>query len=93
MAVSNRKKFNRLAAALMTSVSVCVSGVSATTAFAQSPLPPAAKDDNAKMLLRANELVYDQDKQIVTANGGVQMYYNRYRMVAQRVQYNQRPAM
>lgn len=90
MAVNNRKKFRRLAAALMTSVSVCVSGVSATTAFAQSPLSTIGKDDNAKMLLRANELVYDQDQQIVTANGGVQMYYNRYRMVAQRVQYNQK---
>ncbi|MET3585982.1 LPS-assembly protein [Pseudorhizobium tarimense] len=45
--------------------------------------------DDAKMLLRANELVYNQDAQRVTATGGVQIYYNRYRMVAQRVEYNQ----
>jgi LPS-assembly protein len=42
------------------------------------------------MLLRANELTYNQDAQRVTARGGVQIYYNRYRMVAQRVEYDQK---
>ncbi|SIP91855.1 LPS-assembly protein [Rhizobium sp. RU35A] len=42
------------------------------------------------MLLRANELVYNQDSQHVTATGGVQLYYNRHRMVAQRVEYDQK---
>ncbi|MBT9368452.1 LPS-assembly protein LptD [Rhizobium sp. CSW-27] len=42
------------------------------------------------MLLRANELVYNQDSQRVTATGGVQIYYNRHRMVAQRVEYDQK---
>lgn len=88
MAVSNRKKLNRLAAVLLTGVSVCVIGVSAMPAFSQSLVPAAA--DGAKMLLRANELVYNQDTQQVTATGAVQIYYNRYRVVAQRVQYDQK---
>ncbi|MGK6312765.1 LPS-assembly protein LptD [Neorhizobium sp. DT-125] len=90
MAVSDRKNIRRLAAALLTGVSVCVLGVSATTVHAQSLVPAPAAADDAKLLLRANELVYNQDAQQVTATGGVQMYYNRYRMVAQRVQYDQR---
>src|SRR5690606_34489297 len=45
--------------------------------------------DGAKMLLRSNELVYNRDTESVTATGGVQIYYNRYRMVAQRVEYDQ----
>jgi LPS-assembly protein len=79
----------RLAAALMTGVSIFVTGLSAVPSHAQGLLQPAA-DSDAKMLLRANELVYNQDSQRVTANGAVQMYYNRYRMVAQRVEYDQK---
>nr|WP_262913749.1 LPS-assembly protein LptD [Rhizobium halophilum] len=58
-------------------------------AHAQDPAFAPAVADDAKMLLRANELVYNQDAQRVTATGGVQIYYNRYRMVAQRVEYDQ----
>ncbi|MDR6815080.1 LPS-assembly protein [Neorhizobium sp. 2083] len=88
MAVSDRKHIRRLAAALLTGVSVCVFGVSATVVQAQGLVPQAA--DGAKLLLRANELVYNQDAKLVTASGGVQLYYNRYKMVAQRVQYDQK---
>jgi LPS-assembly protein len=89
VAVSNRGNISRLAAALLTGVSVCVSGVAALTggAYAQGLVPAA--EDGAKMLLRANELTYNQDNKRVTATGGVQIYYNRYRMVAQRVEYDQ----
>jgi LPS-assembly protein len=79
----------RLAAALMTGVSMFVTGLSAVPSHAQGLLQPAA-DSEAKMLLRANQLVYNQDSQRVTATGAVQMYYNRYRMVAQRVEYDQK---
>ena len=88
MAVSDRKHIRRLAAALLTGVSVCVLSVSATTVHAQNLVPAAA--DGAKLLLRANQLTYNQDAQQVTAVGGVQLYYNRYRLVAQRVQYDQK---
>ena len=77
MAATNRKKLRRLAAALMTGASICVVGVVATPSHAQNLLQPAA-DSDAKMLLRANELVYNQDTQRVTATGAVQIYYNRY---------------
>jgi LPS-assembly protein len=88
VAVSDRKNIRRLAAALLTGVSVfCVIGVTATHSHAQNLMPAA--DSDAKMLLRANELVYNQDSKRVTATGGVQIYYNRYRMVAQRVEYDQ----
>ncbi|AXV14894.1 LPS-assembly protein LptD [Neorhizobium sp. SOG26] len=92
MAVSNRGNLSRLAAALLTGVSVCVFGVSAPTVHAQTLGAGlvADPDDNAKLLLRANQLVYNQDAEQVTASGAVQLYYNRYRMVAQRVQYDQK---
>lgn len=88
MAASDRKHIRRLSAALLTGVSVCVFAMTVTVVRAQVEAPAAA--DDAKLLLRANQLIYDQDAQRVAASGGVQMYYNRYRMVAQRVEYDQR---
>jgi LPS-assembly protein len=88
VAVSNRRNIRRLAAALLTGVSAFVCGATTDVVHAQG-LAPIQADENAKMLLRANELVYNQDDQRVTARGGVQIYYNRYRMVAQRVEYDQ----
>ena len=90
MAASDRKIVRRLAAALLTGVSVCTFAIAATTVNAQTLVAGgSAPADDAKLLLRANELLYNQDAQQVTAIGGVQMYYNGYRMVAQRVQYDQ----
>lgn len=43
-----------------------------------------------QMLLEADTLVYDNDKKTVTAVGAVRIEYNGYRMVAQRVTYDQR---
>ncbi|AYD00417.1 LPS-assembly protein LptD [Neorhizobium sp. NCHU2750] len=89
MAVSNRGNIRRLAAALLTGVSVIVSGVTTDVVYAKDILPVQA-DNNAKMLLRANELIYNKDTQVVTARGAVQIYYNKYRMVAQKVDYDQK---
>ncbi len=90
MAVIDRGNIRRLFAALLTSTAVCVAAVYPSPVLAQgSPLAPEAAD-GAKMLLRANELTYNQDVQVVTATGGVQIYYNRHRMVAQRVEYDQK---
>ncbi|MGA1829966.1 LPS-assembly protein LptD [Rhizobium wenxiniae] len=88
MAVSNRRNIRRLAAALLTGVSAFVCGFTTNVVHAQGLVP--VQSDDAKMLLRANELTYNQDAQRVTARGGVQIYYNRYRMVAQRVEYDQK---
>jgi LPS-assembly protein len=44
----------------------------------------------AKMLLSANELIYNKDAEVVSAVGGVQINYAGYKMVSQRVEYNQK---
>ena len=91
MAVNDRGNIRRRLAVLLASVAVCMNGVQPLQARAQENnlgLAPVA-DEDAKMLLRANELVYNRDAEKVTASGGVQIYYNRYRMVAQRVEYDQ----
>ncbi len=43
---------------------------------------------DAELLLTADELVYDNDAQTVVARGSVQMEYDGYDVVAQRVSYN-----
>ncbi|MFK0161254.1 LPS-assembly protein LptD [Rhizobium sp. NPDC090279] len=45
--------------------------------------------DGAKLLLRANEAIYNKDTQIITALGAVQIHYGGYKLVADRVDYNQ----
>ncbi|MEN0040369.1 MAG: LPS-assembly protein LptD [Pseudomonadota bacterium] len=47
-------------------------------------------DPNAQLLLKADELIYDNDNEIVTARGNVQMDYDGYNVVADRVSYNQK---
>ncbi len=61
------------------------------TASAQEVgLPSAPTGDEGPMLLSANELVYNHDSQQVYALGGVQIYYAGYRMVANKVEYDQK---
>lgn len=45
---------------------------------------------DARMLLTAEELVYNTDREVVTATGGVQIDYAGYNLVAERVEYDQR---
>ena len=47
-------------------------------------------DPNARMLLSADELVYDRDANTVTAQGNVQIEYDGNRIVARKVVYNQK---
>ena len=47
-------------------------------------------DPNAQLLLKADQLIYDNDNQIVTATGNVQLDYDGYNVVADRVSYNQK---
>ncbi|NKJ34222.1 LPS-assembly protein [Rhizobium sp. SG570] len=60
-------------------------GTGAVTAPIQVKVP-----EGSKLVLSSNELVYNKDAQIVTASGAVQINYGGYRMVAQRVEYNQK---
>ncbi|MBC7279900.1 LPS-assembly protein LptD [Hoeflea sp.] len=43
-----------------------------------------------KMLLAADEVIYNNDTGIVVASGGVQIDYGDYQLVADRVEYNQK---
>jgi LPS-assembly protein len=61
--------------------------------LAQAQLPGverfAAEDPDARMLLEANELIYDFDNDIVTAEGNVEIYYRGHTVEADRVIYDQ----
>ena len=79
-----------LAAVLAAGVA-CVA--TAPAAMAQStdsdPLNFTASPD-ARLLLSANELIFNQDTGIVTAVGAVQVDYDGFKLVARRLEYHQR---
>ncbi|WP_199194675.1 LPS-assembly protein LptD [Phyllobacterium phragmitis] len=65
--------------------------LSVSHAQTQSDLSSSFQTDpNARMVLQANELVYDNDAQTVTAQGNVQIEYDGNHLVARKVVYNQR---
>nr|WP_269456121.1 LPS-assembly protein LptD [Rhizobium quercicola] len=82
-----------MAAILLSSVAcLSVSPGASGSAFAQSApttLAPKLPDD-AKMVLSANELVYNRDAERVIVRGAVQINYGGYQMVAQQVEYSQK---
>ena len=94
MAVINRKTIRRLLTALLTGVAASAYfSATVVAAYAQSnslqslePNIPA----ESKLMLAANELVYDKDAERISAVGGVQINYAGYKMVAQRVEYDQK---
>ena len=94
MAVKDRGNIRRLLLALLTGASVFSYLTSAELARAQDSTElgslGANVSEDAKLLLTANELVYDRDSQRVIANGAVQINYSGYQMVAQHVEYNQK---
>ena len=63
------------------------------TAFAQNGvvtgLSPIKVDKKSPMLLQADELVYDNQNNRVTALGNVEIYYNNYTLLADKVIYDQ----
>lgn len=48
------------------------------------------RDPNAQLLLKADEVVYDNDNEVVTAVGNVQLDYDGYNVVAETVTYDQK---
>ncbi len=94
MAVKDRGNIRRLSVALLTSVAVCAVPLTASLVHAQSLSDSATTagqlPDDAKLLLAANELVYDRDAERVVANGAVQINYAGYQMVARQVVYDQK---
>ncbi|WP_426231844.1 LPS-assembly protein LptD [Pararhizobium sp. DWP3-4] len=92
MAAGNRKHIRLLAAILLSGVAL----------QALTPIAPAwaqetkidsfnpKMPEDAKMLLSANELVYNKDAERVIVRGAVQINYGGYQMVAQQVEYSQK---
>lgn len=93
MAGCDRNHTRLLAAILLSSVAcLSVSPDASGSAWAQSApttLAPKLPDD-AKMVLSANELVYNRDAERVIVRGAVQINYGGYQMVAQQVEYSQK---
>jgi LPS-assembly protein len=74
-----------LAIAVMAAATVAV-----PHAHAQSVAGFTNVNENTPLLLQADELVYDRDRDTVAAVGNVQIDYGGTRLVAQRVIFNQR---
>lgn len=94
MAANARNTTRTLRTALLTGAALGVYLIGASAVFAQDSgnlksLEPKIPDE-AKLVLSANELVYNRDAERVTAVGGVQINYAGYKMVAQKVEYNQK---
>lgn len=93
MAAGNRERKTWIATALLAGVALCALAPMATLpARAQSAtvdsLAPNIPPD-AKLILAANELVYNRDADTVTARGAVQINYGGYQLVAKQVVYDQ----
>ncbi|MDK1376341.1 MULTISPECIES: LPS-assembly protein LptD [unclassified Sinorhizobium] len=96
MAAGNRKRMKLTNAALLAGVALhtLAMGMNApvlaqdTSARIDSLQPNIPAD--AKLLLSANELIYNRDAETVTARGSVQIAYGGYRMVARQVTYDQK---
>lgn len=97
----NRKSIRKFVAALITGTATCAYIMSPVVAYAQATnnnggagaaTAPVKVNvpDGSKLILSSNELVYNKDNQIVTATGAVQINYGGYKMVAQKVEYNQK---
>lgn len=92
MAAGDRKTFGKRLVALLAGVALSTYSGGMPVAFAQDALSTVKPNipEDAKLILSANELVYNKDAQVVSAIGGVQINYAGYKMVSQRVEYNQK---
>jgi LPS-assembly protein len=75
----------------MAALGLFVSSVERSRAHAvEDSLGSSSIAKDAKLLLTSSELVYDKDNQKIIAVGGVQINYGGYKLVAKRVEYNQK---
>lgn len=96
MAAGNRKRMKLTNAALLAGVALHMLAIG-MNAPAKAQDAAARIDDlqpnipaDAKLLLTANELVYNRDTEKVTVRGNVQIEYGGYKMVARQVEYDQK---
>lgn len=94
---SDQHTFDRLrhrAPGILAAVFAVTTCFIATAVHAQVPASSTMtqlldKDPDARMLLEADQLVYDYDNDLVSAEGAVDIYYKDYTIEADRVQYDQ----
>lgn len=96
MAAGNRKRMKLTNVALLAGVALHMLAIG-MNAPAKAQDAAARIDDlqpnipaDAKLLLTANELVYNRDTEKVTVRGNVQIEYGGYKMVARQVDYDQK---
>jgi LPS-assembly protein len=96
VAAGNRKRMKLTNAALLAGVALHMLAIG-MNAPAKAQDAAARIDDlqpnipaDAKLLLTANELVYNRDTEKVTVRGNVQIEYGGYKMVARQVEYDQK---
>lgn len=88
MAAIDRKIIRTLATALLSGAAALAFPCAVfTPAYAQE-LP--AQNPDAKLLLTSDDLIYNRDLNKVTALGAVQINYSGYKLVAQKVEYDQK---
>jgi len=68
-------------------------GLALAPDYAHAQTPPIAqelprKDSNQPMLLQADEMIYDNQNNRVTARGNVEIYYGTYTLLADKVVYD-----
>lgn len=95
MAVGDRKNFSKQLVALLLGATLCSYFENAPLAYGQennTDMPAIGQNisPDAKLMLSANELVYNKDQELVSVIGGVQINYGGYKLVAQKVDYNQK---
>ena len=90
MAGVRRSRVHAFAGVLCASVAFCAFfSISMPEAAAQTVPGGVSIAEDAKMLLAADELTYNNDTGVVVASGGVQIDYGNYKLVADRVEYDQ----
>ncbi|WP_339757615.1 LPS-assembly protein LptD [uncultured Hoeflea sp.] len=92
MAGLGRSRVDVFAGALCAGVALCTIFSFAPQQVAAQSLAPGgiAVAEDAKMLLAADELIYNNNTGVVVASGGVQIDYDNYKLVADRVEYDQK---
>ncbi|HRK24807.1 MAG TPA: LPS-assembly protein LptD [Beijerinckiaceae bacterium] len=75
---------------LRTRLLAAASALVLLVAATQGVLAQDKKDKKDKMLVEANELVYDKDNDTVTARGNAQIYYQGRSLEADKVTYNRK---
>lgn len=77
-----------LVACVLTCIAVPLTALAAPTPT-ESLQDRLSRDPNARLLLEADQLIYDFDREIITAVGGVEIHYNGYVVQAAMLRYYQ----